>query len=116
MSRFRTRIVVIPGTRVTPGHSVSSDISVCELCGARWGCTMASVQPHRPDSERLSTMALAAQLLPGFQYEIVGGPLEGEVVTIVDNKPFPDGDPQGRQRKITVQDPFGGEVYILPRL
>lgn len=61
-------------------------------------------------------MALAASLLPGFQYEIVGGPLEGEVVTIVDNIPFKDGDPHGRQRKITCLDPMGAEFYILPRL
>lgn len=61
-------------------------------------------------------MALAASLLPGFQYEITGGPLEGEIVTIVDNTPFPDGDPGGRQRKITALDPMGGEFYILPRL
>lgn len=61
-------------------------------------------------------MALAASLLPGFNYEITGGPLEGEVVTIVDNTPFPDGDEQGRQRKITCLDPEGREFYILPRL
>jgi hypothetical protein len=61
-------------------------------------------------------MALAASLLPGFQYEITGGPLEGEVITIVDNTPFPDGDEQGRQRKITALDPEGREFYILPRL
>jgi AAA domain (dynein-related subfamily) len=61
-------------------------------------------------------MALAASLLPGFQYEITGGPLEGEVVTIVDNTPFPDGDSEGRQRKITCLDPEGREFYILPRL
>lgn len=61
-------------------------------------------------------MALAASLLPGFQYEITGGPLEGEVVTIVDNVPFKDGDDQGRQRKITCLDPEGREFYILPRL
>jgi len=61
-------------------------------------------------------MALAASLLPGFQYEIIGGPLEGEVVTIVDNTPFPDGDPDGRQRKITCLDPEGREFYMLPRL
>jgi len=61
-------------------------------------------------------MALAASLLPGFKYEITAGALEGEVVTIVDNTPFPDGDPQGRQRKITVLDPMGNEYHILPRL
>jgi len=61
-------------------------------------------------------MALAASLLPGFNYEIIGGPLEGEVVTIVDNTPFPDGDEHGRQRKITCLDPEGREFYILPRL
>ena len=61
-------------------------------------------------------MALAAGLLPGFKYEITAGPLEGEIVTIVDNTPFPDGDPDGRQRKVTVLSPEGSEYYILPRL
>lgn len=61
-------------------------------------------------------MALAASLIPGFQYRIIGGALEGEVVTIVDNTPFPDGDPEGRQRKVTVLSPEGDTYYILPRL
>jgi hypothetical protein len=61
-------------------------------------------------------MALAASLLPGFKYEILGGTLEGEIVTIVDNTPFPDSDTEGRKRKITVLSPEGTEYYILPRL
>jgi MoxR-like ATPase len=59
-------------------------------------------------------MALAASLLPGFQYEILSGPYEGETVTIVDNTVFPPG--HEHQRKIVVRDPLGGEFYILPRL
>lgn len=59
-------------------------------------------------------MALAPSLLPGFQYEIISGNLAGEVVTIVDNTPFPDSDPH-RRRKITAS--YDGETfYILPRL
>jgi len=42
--------------------------------------------------------------------------MEGEIVTIVDNTPFPDGDEHGRQRKITCLNDMGGEFYILPRL
>jgi hypothetical protein len=61
-------------------------------------------------------MALAAGLLPGFQYEITAGTLQGEVVTIVDNTPFPDSDEEGRKRKVTVLSPEGQEFYILPRL
>ena len=58
-------------------------------------------------------MALAASLIPGFQYRVQSGPLTNEVVTIVDNKAFPDGHVQ--QRKITIE--FDGQVtYILPRL
>lgn len=62
-------------------------------------------------------MALAPELIPGFKYTVLSGLLEGEVVEVVDNKPFPDGDPQGRQRKVTVKDPHTGQqVYILPRM
>jgi hypothetical protein len=61
-------------------------------------------------------MALAAALIPGYKYRITGGLLEDEVVTIVTNKPFPDGDPEGRQRKVTVSGPDGETLYILPRL
>ena len=61
-------------------------------------------------------MALAPALIPGLNYEVTQGVLEGEVVTIVDNTPFPDGDPAGRQRKITVRPADGGkDFYILPR-
>jgi len=59
-------------------------------------------------------MAQAASLIPGFQYTIERGPFEGEIVTIVDNKAFPDDHPQ--RRKITVTMPSGDEFYILPRL
>jgi MoxR-like ATPase len=58
-------------------------------------------------------MALAASLLPGFKYEIKDGDFAGEIVTIKDNKAFPDGHPQ--QRKITVLTPEGTEYFILPR-
>ena len=61
-------------------------------------------------------MALAASLIPGFKYRILKGMLADEVVTIVDNTPFPDGDPDGRQRKVTVEGPNGQTLYILPRL
>ena len=61
-------------------------------------------------------MALAASLIPGFQYRITSGLLEDEVVTIVDNTPFPDGDPEGRQRKITVRLSDGSVDYMLPRV
>jgi MoxR-like ATPase len=61
-------------------------------------------------------MALAASLIPGFKYTILKGVLEDEVVTIVNNVPFLDGDAEGRQRKITVAGPDGKEFYILPRL
>jgi hypothetical protein len=61
-------------------------------------------------------MALAASLLPGFKYEITAGTLAGEIVTIVDNTPFPDSDTEGRKRKVTVLSPEGGEFFILPRL
>jgi len=61
-------------------------------------------------------MALAASLLPNFRYEITSGFEQGEIVTIVNNTPFKDGDPEGRQRKITVRFADGSEGYILPRL
>jgi len=61
-------------------------------------------------------MALAASLLPNFQYAITGGWEEGEIVTIIDNTPFKDGDPEGRQRKITVRHADGRIDYVLPRL
>lgn len=61
-------------------------------------------------------MALAASLIPGFQYRVTAGMLEDTVVTIVSNRPFPDGDPEGRQRKITVLSEDGDVDYILPRL
>ena len=61
-------------------------------------------------------MALAASLIPGFKYRITKGTFEDEVVTIVDNTPFPDGDEEGRQRKITVRTPDDQVHYILPRL
>jgi MoxR-like ATPase len=61
-------------------------------------------------------MALAASLIPGFKYRITRGLFAEEVVTIVSNIPFPDGDPDGRQRKITVLGPDGEQMYILPRL
>jgi hypothetical protein len=61
-------------------------------------------------------MALAASLLPNFRYEIASGFDEGEIVTILDNTPFKDGDSEGRQRKITVRFADGNEGYILPRL
>ena len=64
-------------------------------------------------SERITTMALAAQLLPGYQYRIIEGPFSDEVVTIVDAKPFPDTHPE--RRKVTVLNPQGKEFYILPR-
>ena len=61
-------------------------------------------------------MALAASLIKGFQYRVnqQGGMLEGDVVTIVDNTPFPDSD-IGRRRKITVRFTDGSEGYLLPR-
>jgi hypothetical protein len=61
-------------------------------------------------------MARAHFLIPGFQYRIISGLLEDEVVTIVDNHPFPDDDPEGRQRKITVKFSDGTIDYLLPRL
>jgi hypothetical protein len=61
-------------------------------------------------------MAKAHFLIPGFQYRVISGLLADEIVTIVDNHPFPDDDPQGRQRKITVKFEDGTQDYILPRL
>lgn len=61
-------------------------------------------------------MAKAHFLIPGFQYRIISGILVDEVVTIVDNHPFPDDDPERRQRKITVKFEDGTVDYLLPRL
>jgi hypothetical protein len=61
-------------------------------------------------------MALAASLLPNFQYEVIAGFDQGDIVTIVNNIPFKDGDPEGRQRKITVRRADGTEDYMLPRV
>ena len=61
-------------------------------------------------------MALAASLIPGFQYRVTAGMLEDTIVSIVDNKPFADGDVEGRQRKITILHEDGTLDYILPRL
>ena len=61
-------------------------------------------------------MAKANYLIPGFQYRITSGLLAEEIVTIIDNHPFPDDDTQGRQRKITVKFSDGNVDYILPRL
>ena len=84
-------------------------------------------------------MALAASLLPNFQYAISGGWEEGQVVTIIDNTPFPDcqdvlntprgesslhklglphdcTDPEGKARKIRVRMEDGTEALMLPRL
>ena len=61
-------------------------------------------------------MALAASLIPGFKYRVLKGPFADEIVTIVDNTPFLDGDTEGRQRKITILTPLGDTDYILPRL
>lgn len=64
-------------------------------------------------------MALAASLLPGFRYRVASGPLSGAIVTIKDNKAFPDkdvdGNPHPEARKITC-DLGGDTVYIIPRL
>jgi hypothetical protein len=59
-------------------------------------------------------MASAAQLLVGFQYEILNGDFAGEVITIKDNKPVADGQPN--QRKVLVETPDGKDYYILPRM
>jgi AAA domain (dynein-related subfamily) len=60
-------------------------------------------------------MAVAASLIPGFQYRINSGAGEDLVVTIIDNTPFPDDDME-RRRKVTVRLPDGSVDYILPRL
>lgn len=54
----------------------------------------------------------AARFVKGYQYQVVSGDLKGEVVTMVDNTPFPDDHPE--RRKVTVS--FNGEIgYMLPR-
>ena len=59
-------------------------------------------------------MALAASLLPGFSYRIKPGQRgAGDVVVIIDNKPYPDG--HAEQRKIPVRLSDGTVVNILPR-
>jgi len=58
-------------------------------------------------------MATAAQLINGFQYEVLNGPLASEVVTIKSNTPVPDGEPN--QRKVLVELSNGNDCYILPR-
>lgn len=63
-------------------------------------------------------MALAAALHPGDTHRVTEGPLVGELVTIVDNKAFPDFDDKGRKhphaRKIKVK--VGNqEHFIIPR-
>lgn len=60
-------------------------------------------------------MALAASLIPGYKYRIISGDHEDMLVTIMSNKPFPDDDPQGRQRKVETLDPYGRIRYVLPR-
>jgi AAA domain (dynein-related subfamily) len=59
-------------------------------------------------------MAVAASLIPGFQYKVESGIYEGEIVTIVDNETFPDN--HEHRRKITVQLQSGDIEYLLPRL
>lgn len=59
-------------------------------------------------------MAQAASLLPGLQYVVRSGLYEGEIVTIKDNKTFPDD--HSLRRKVTILLPSGDETYILPRL
>lgn len=58
-------------------------------------------------------MAAAEQLVPGFNYRVVSGPLTGETVTVITNKVFPDSDP--RRRKVTVEFD-GAKAYVLPRV
>jgi hypothetical protein len=74
-------------------------------------------------------MARAHFLIPGFQYRIKDGLLEGDIVTIVDNHPCPDfidadgravvkkedGDANPLARKILVRFADSVEDYILPR-
>jgi len=71
---------------------------------------------HHPYQRTPTNMALAASLLPGFKYRINSGIFKDEVVTIINNTPFADNDPEGRQRKITVLTPVGTEMYVLPRM
>src|SRR5262245_55441076 len=61
-------------------------------------------------------MALTNQLIPGWKYRVVAGMFAGDVITIVDNKAFPDGDPQGRARQILVLNPDGEPFTIIPRV
>ena len=61
-------------------------------------------------------MARAHFLIPGFQYRIREGLLAEDIVTIVDNHPFPDTDPPDKRRKITVKFANGDIDYLLPRL
>ena len=49
----------------------------------------------------------------GFKYEIKDGDFAGEIVTIIDNKPVADGQPN--QRKVLVTHSAGHDYYILPR-
>ena len=60
-------------------------------------------------------MAKAPSLLVGNVHRITSGMLEGAEVTIVDNKPFPDGDIE-RRRKVTVMFDDGDIDYFLPRM
>jgi AAA domain (dynein-related subfamily) len=69
-----------------------------------------------PNTKDPDPMARAHFLIPGFQYRITSGLEVDQIVTIVDNHPFPDDDPEGRQRKITVKYEDGTVDYILPRL
>src|SRR5262245_62027212 len=59
-------------------------------------------------------MATAAALIPNFQYKIIEGDLADEIVTIIDNNPFPDTD-RVRRRKVTISFSDGSTGYILPR-
>jgi hypothetical protein len=59
-------------------------------------------------------MAVAASLIPGFQYTVTGGIHEDEVVTIVGAGAIPDGEPN--QRKIEVRMENGDTEFILPRM
>jgi hypothetical protein len=59
-------------------------------------------------------MATASALKNGQDYEVSAGPLKGVSVTIVDNHPVPDGQPN--QRKILVSTPDGTSHWLLPRV
>jgi hypothetical protein len=61
-------------------------------------------------------MAKAHFLIPGFQYRITSGLMVDEIVTIVDNHPFPDDDEPTKRRKITVKFEDGTVDFLLPRL